>query len=80
MDETEGIRRVMVATQQLSSSTREQLEDTYAEVMDTKEAIERYQFLSFLAPFVSVRRRSDGMRGSLEFQHTPRYYYNFKAS
>jgi hypothetical protein len=27
---------------------------------------------------VVVRRRSDGGKGSLEFQHQPRFYFNFQ--
>jgi hypothetical protein len=34
----------------------------------------------FMAPYVVVRRRSDGVRGSLEFQTNigARFYYNFQ--
>ena len=28
---------------------------------------------------VAVRRRADGVKGSLEFQHNPRFYFNFVA-
>ncbi len=31
-----------------------------------------------LAPYVVVRRKSDGQKGSLEFQHHPRYYFRFQ--
>jgi hypothetical protein len=27
---------------------------------------------------VVARRKSDGMRGSLEFQHHPRFYFNWE--
>lgn len=29
-----------------------------------------------MAPFAVVRRKSDNQRGSLEFQHDPRFYFN----
>ena len=29
------------------------------------------------SPLVVVRRRSDGVRGSLMFQHNPRFYFSF---
>lgn len=32
----------------------------------------------FAAPFVIVTRKSDGARGSLEFQHMPRMYFNWQ--
>jgi hypothetical protein len=30
-----------------------------------------------MAPFVIVTRKSDGAKGSLEFTHNPRFYFNF---
>jgi hypothetical protein len=38
-----------------------------------------FEVLGFMAPFVVVRRKSDGVRGSLTFQHTPRLYFDFQA-
>jgi hypothetical protein len=35
--------------------------------------------IAFLAPLVVVRRKADGVKGSLEFQHRPRLYFNFVA-
>jgi hypothetical protein len=32
-----------------------------------------------MAPMVIVRRKSDGVRGTLFFQHDPRYYWGFNA-
>jgi hypothetical protein len=37
-----------------------------------------YEVLGFAAPFVVVRRRSDGAVGSLEFTHQPRVYFGWK--
>jgi hypothetical protein len=34
----------------------------------------------FGAPFVAVRRKSDGVRGSLKFTHSPRVYYRFEPA
>jgi len=36
-----------------------------------------FEVLTFLAPFVEVRRRSDGALGSMQFQPSPRYYFAF---
>ena len=33
----------------------------------------------FLAPFIVVTRKSDGVKGSMEFTHSPRMYFNFVA-
>jgi hypothetical protein len=34
--------------------------------------------IGFAAPFVVVRRKSDGVKGTLEFTHSPRVYFDFK--
>jgi hypothetical protein len=31
----------------------------------------------FMAPFVVVRRKSDNKKGTLTFQHSPRFYFDF---
>jgi hypothetical protein len=38
-----------------------------------------FEALGFAAPFIVVRRRSDGANGTLTFQHTPRFYFDFVA-
>lgn len=50
---------------------------SYKEVLTTTEATEKYSFIGFMAPFVEVKRKSDGVRGTLEFTHMPRFYFNF---
>lgn len=47
------------------------------EVWSTQELQEDFIVLSFAAPFVNVRRKSDGALGWMEFNHRPRRYYNF---
>lgn len=46
---------------------------------NTAELIEDFEVIGFSAPYVVVRRRSDGQKGSLEFRHSPRVYFNFVA-
>lgn len=57
---------------------KQQLEITGEELMTTAEATVAFEFISFCAPFVLVRRRADGVRGTLRFQHSPRFYYAFE--
>ena len=45
--------------------------------MTTDEMRELYEVISFMAPLVVVRRRSDGVIGTLMFTHMPRFYYGF---
>lgn len=35
---------------------------------------------SFLAPMVFVSRKSDGVSGTLDFNHRPRFYFNFQPT
>lgn len=44
---------------------------------DTRQLQEDFEVLGFRAPYVIVRRKSDGARGSLQFNHSPRVYFGF---
>lgn len=77
-DPTETIRRQMVAEINAEPGSREYLEAKHGQVWDTSEMQQDYEALGFMAPFIIVSRRSDGVRGSLMFQHSPRFYYGFK--
>ncbi len=46
--------------------------------MTTSEMQELYKVDFFAACMCWVTRKSDGVQGSLEFDHAPRFYYNFK--
>ena len=72
-DDTEDLRREMIATGQPDLDlvrTDERL--------TTEQLTLHYTVHSFLAPFVIVTRKSDGARGSMEFTHSPRFYFNFE--
>ncbi len=71
-DPTEGIRRLMIETGQPQADLL-----AAEESWDTAEATGLFEFLGFAAPFVLVRRRANGVRGTLEFTHQPRRYFNF---
>jgi hypothetical protein len=47
---------------------------------DTKQLQVDFEVLAFAAPFVVVRRRSDGVKGTLQFNHRPRIYWGFSPS
>jgi hypothetical protein len=80
-DPTEGIRRVMVAAINSSPTGREVLKEVlekeHGQVWDTDELGRDFEVQGFMAPFVVVKRKSDGARGSLMFQHHPRLYWGF---
>jgi hypothetical protein len=42
------------------------------------EAMQRdFEPIGFAAPFIVVKRRSDGVKGTLTFVHQPRVYFDF---
>jgi len=43
----------------------------------TKELQEEFEVIGFQAPFVVVIRKSDRVKGSLQFDHNPRIYYSW---
>ena len=55
----------------------DKLKETYGEVLTTTEATAKYDFRAFGAPLVSVQRKSDNVRGTLQFTHRPRFYFDF---
>ena len=76
-DTTESIRREMVKEINHEPGSREDLEQKHSQVWDTKEMQEEFEPLGFMAPLIVVRRRSDGTKGSLKFQHNPRLYFDW---
>lgn len=57
---------------------REKLEAKYGQVWTTQELQQDFEVSGFLAPYVSVRRKSDKVKGTLMFQHSPRFYFQFE--
>ena len=60
-------------------SERADLEARYGfgNVYDTAELQATFVVKSFLAPFVYVTRKLDGVTGTMEFTHHPRFYFGF---
>lgn len=74
-DETEAIRRQMVA----SGQPYKDLAVTPEHMRwDAEQLKIDFEVLGFLAPFVVVRRTADGVVGTMEFTHHPRFYFNFQ--
>lgn len=78
-DPTETIRREQLAEINAEPGSRESLEAKYGDVYDTRQLGKVFDVKGFMAPYVVVRRKSDGIVGSLQFQHNPRLYFNFQA-
>ena len=77
MTDLEALRRARVREINTNPRAREVLQTEYGQVWDTTQLAKEFEVLGFAAPFVVVRRKSDRMLGSLEFQHSPRVYFNF---
>jgi hypothetical protein len=83
MDITEIPRRILVnqinASVESSDEDKERirLEDLHGEVYNTTQMATKFEVLSFAAPFCIVRERATGKRGTITFQHSPRFYFDF---
>jgi hypothetical protein len=76
-DQTETIRRQQVAEINSDPGSRASLEAKHGDVYDTSELQEAFSVLGFLSPYVIVQRKSDLTKGSMQFQHSPRFYFGF---
>ncbi|MFZ4397439.1 MAG: hypothetical protein ACOYOU_17640 [Kiritimatiellia bacterium] len=77
VDLTETFRRIRLA-QLNPGADRAVLEHRHGTVWNPTELAAAYKVVRFMAPFVIVRRKADGKIGSLEFQHAPRFYFNWQ--
>jgi hypothetical protein len=60
--------------------TREHLADIWGAVYDTGEATKKFAFESFSAPVAHVVDKETGVKGTLRFQHRPRFYFDFQTN
>jgi hypothetical protein len=76
-DETEEIRRARVDQLHEETTNRLELEERYGKVWNRDQMRAEFEVLGFMAPLVVVKERATGKLGSLEFQHMPRFYFNW---
>ena len=79
-DPTEMVRKELLAEINAEPGGREALEAEHGRVWDTNQLREEFEVIGFMAPVVAVRRKSDGQKGSLMFQHSPRLYFDFQPA
>jgi hypothetical protein len=77
-DPTEPARRQRLAEINAEPGSRAALEAQHGQVWDTSQLARDFIVIGFSAPLVVVQRKSDGLKGSLEFQHRPRFYFGFQ--
>ena len=78
-DATENMRREMQSRINAERSAREALRAKHGQVWDTAEMQQDFTVSGFGAPLIVVTRKSDNVKGSLYFQHNPRFYWGFQA-
>jgi hypothetical protein len=72
-DATEGYRRALKGALDTTG-----IPEAYdGPTWDTGEMQEEFEVEGFAAPFVVVKRKSDGAKGTLLFTHSPRTYFKF---
>jgi hypothetical protein len=80
IDETESFRRERQAQLNSEAGGRQLLEDLYGQVWSTDELrASQWEVIGFLAPYVVVKDKVTGKKGTLEFKHSPRFYFNYQA-
>lgn len=77
-EEAEQLRLARLVEINAVPGSREALQAEHGQVWDTTELSNDFEVIGFLAPFVVAIRKADKVKGSLEFQHRPRYYFNFE--
>jgi hypothetical protein len=70
----------MAAVINTDPNSRRALEVIHGQVWNTQELQNDFDVQGFGAPYVVVIRRADGKRGSLMFQHAPRFYFGFREA
>jgi hypothetical protein len=75
---TETLRRVRLAEINTEPAERPTLGRRHGQVWDSRELSRDFVVIGYMAPFVVVHRKADGIRGSLEFQHHPRFHFNWR--
>ena len=79
-DATESARRQRLSEINSQPGSRVALEAQHGQVWNTEELSRDFEAIAFLAPFIVVRRKADGQKGSMEFQHDPRFYFGFRPA
>lgn len=51
--------------------------DQNSQVSDATELRRNFAVEGFVTPIMVVQRKTDGQRGSMEFRHSPRFYFSF---
>lgn len=71
----EALRRIAVFEINKCPLERPALEQKHGIVWTAQELVVQYELLGVSAPFVVAVDKATGKKGSLMFQHNPRFYF-----
>jgi hypothetical protein len=74
----ESARRELCGRINAAAAEREQLESEFGQVWDREQLLAAFVVHGFMAPYCIVQRRSNEAFGTLCFQHSPRFYFDFQ--
>lgn len=77
-DPTVPIRQCLAVVINAQPKERAALEQEHGQVWTTEELRQQFEIIGFGSPLVVVRRKSDGVKGSMFFQASPRFYFQFE--
>jgi hypothetical protein len=77
-DPTETTRKQMLVEINAEPGSREYLAAKHGDVWSTDELSRDFEVIGFMAPLIVVVRKSDRQKGSMMFQHHPRFYFSFE--
>lgn len=80
MHDATELRRRLASRLNAPARERGDLAAQYGDIWNADELHRDFEVVGFLAPFVRVRRRADGVEGLLMFQHQPRYCFAFEPA
>ena len=63
-----------------AEETRKELSERHDKVWSTDEMREEFEVLGFCNYLCVVRRKKDGVKGTLDFTHMPRFYFDFQEA
>jgi hypothetical protein len=66
-------------TETTEAELRALLESEHGKVWSTEQLRQEFEVLGFCAPWCTVIRKADRVKGTVEFCHQPRFYYGFIA-
>ena len=87
MDNTEAVRKIMVVGLNAQVETNDETTERArlvtihgeSNVWNTDELRAKFEVIGFAAPCCVVRERETGKKGSVFFQHSPRFYFDHRA-